>query len=433
MTTSGKIRTLREIQDKIDRGDVVVVTAHELCNRVRRGEIIGLKDVDVVTAATCAVMSGTYAVLSFKVTEPDVFVKADKVWINGVPAQVGPCPNERIGLLDVIVLGTSRSREDTAYGGGHLFRDLVEGKTVQVDIITETGQCLSATTSIREIPLAMLYATRNAFKNYVAFVNPGTESIISIFHSQEFQGDLRELTFCGCGELNPLEKDPDLRTIGLGTRVMINGAQGYVSGPGTRSTRGKPNLAGFADMHRMHPGYMGGFMTSQGPDVINTWAVAIPVLDGDILKQVLKTDQEIRLKVVDVRNRVPIYEITYGDVWQEGGNAVLFDISRCLKCDLCMVAAICPVKAVVSEPGQMAEFDSARCFNCGLCVSRCKGNAFEAVLGVTGHPSGTKKIPVAMRQSNRVAAMTAAQELKEAILSGQFVMNEPTEKIVFKD
>jgi len=112
-------RTLEEIQKKIDQGDVVVLTAEEICNRKRKGDPIDFENVDVVTAATSAIMSGTYAVLSFKVSEPDVFVKAKQVWINGVPAQPGPCPNERIGLLDLIILGTSASKNNRRNHRGH--------------------------------------------------------------------------------------------------------------------------------------------------------------------------------------------------------------------------------------------------------------------------------------------------------------------------
>jgi len=426
-------RTLEDIQKKIDQGDVVVLTADELCNRVRRGDTIDFLEVDVVTAATSAIMSGTYAVLSFKVTEPDVFVKANQVWINGVPAHPGPCPNERIGLLDLIVLGTSASKNDPNYGGGHLFRELMEGNEVSVEVETNDGTVFTTTTTIKKIPLAMLHATRNAFRNYVAFVNPGSESIDSIFHAESFQGDLKELTFCGCGELNPLEKDPDMKTIGVGSRVLINGAQGYVTGPGTRSSKDKPNLAGFADMHGMDPAYMGGFNTANGPDIITTWAVAIPVLDADILRNVLKTDDQIPLNVVDVRNRVPIYEITYGDVWKPGDCAVTFSIEKCLRCEICLVAATCPVGAVTSDSGKSALFDSQRCFNCGLCVSKCEGSAFLADLGNVPYADENKTIPISLRNSNRPNAIKAARQLKEKILDRSFTLNSPVERISFKD
>ncbi|MBU0969852.1 MAG: methanogenesis marker 16 metalloprotein, partial [Proteobacteria bacterium] len=213
MTKTNTQRTLSQIQEKIDRGDVVILTAQEICDRVRKGETFELRDIDVVTTATSALMSGTYAVLSFKVAPPDTFTKAKNVWINRVPAQVGPCPNERIGILDLIVLGTARSVDDPGYGAGHLFKDLVLGEQVRVDIETDEGKTFTTFTTLKQIPHAMLHATRNAFKNYLAFVNPGKSAVSTIFHSEMMKGDYEEMTFCGCGELNPLENDPELKTI----------------------------------------------------------------------------------------------------------------------------------------------------------------------------------------------------------------------------
>lgn len=426
-------KTLAEIQEKIDRGDVVVMTASEVCDWVRRGKTVSLQDVDVVTSATCAVMSGTYAVLSFKVAEPDTFIRARKVWLNGVPAQVGPCPNERIGILDLIVIGTAESKTNPNYGGGHLFRELVECKPIAVEIETIDGKRLSATTTIKDIPLAMLYATRNAFKNYLAFVNPGDDGLKSIFHTDDFKGNLSELTFCGCGEINPLENDPGLETIGIGSKVLFNGAEGFVSGPGTRSSPEKPNLAGFADLHKMNPKYLGGFITGMGPDLVNTWAVPIPVLNREILENILRTDDDIKLKVVDVRNRIPLYEITYGDVWNDTDQSVRYDAQKCLRCDICQVEQTCPVGAVTYEPTRPAVHDKSICFNCGTCVSRCDGEAFIAELGtvICKDEAGKKSIPVALRQSNRAMAREAAMELKEKILDKRFTLTAPVSKITF--
>ncbi|MCK5162484.1 MAG: methanogenesis marker 16 metalloprotein [Desulfobacula sp.] len=431
MTESSTHRTFSDIQTKIDRGDVVILTAQEICDRVRNGETFDLHDIDVVTTATSALMSGTYAVLSFKVAQPDTFTKAAKVWINNVPAQVGPCPNERIGILDLIVLGTQVSTIDPDYGAGDLFRDLILGSRVLVEIETDDGQHLSSFTTLKQIPHAMLHASRNAFKNYLAFVNPGKTAVSTIFHSQEMKGNYEEMTFCGCGEINPLENDPELKTIGVGTKVLINGAQGFVTGAGTRSSADNPNLTGIADMHQMNPQFLGGFTTGHGPDIITTWAVAIPVLDKEMLNHILKTDEQIPLKVVDVRNRKPIFEITYGDVWNKTDHGIEFDKKICLKCDVCRVESICPVKAVHWDLETGLKFDRSRCFNCGLCVSRCKGGTFFAHLGSIELEGIDHKVPVTLRQSDRVAALKAAKDLKKQIQKGQFKMTEPVGKITF--
>ncbi|MHA1607417.1 MAG: homocysteine biosynthesis protein [Candidatus Freyarchaeota archaeon] len=55
----------------------------------------------------------------------------------------------------------------------------------------------------------------------------------TIFSVTGLRGPLVKATVSGSGEVNPLENDPLLRTIGVGARVLINGAIGYVVGEGT--------------------------------------------------------------------------------------------------------------------------------------------------------------------------------------------------------
>ncbi|AKB77871.1 Ferredoxin oxidoreductase [Methanosarcina horonobensis HB-1 = JCM 15518] len=427
-------RTIPEIQAKIDAGDAVVLTAEEIAARISAGDEIGLEDIDVVTTATRGIMSGTYAVLSFKVSEPDSFIKASEVLLNGVPAVVGPCPNERLGVLDLIVLGTAHSISDHHYGGGHLFRDLVEGKNIKVDVTTSEGDRFSVETNLSKIPFARLHATRHAFKNYRAFVNPGKEPVETIFHALPFEGEFKEMTFCGCGELNPIENDPKLETIGIGTRVLINGAEGFVTGQGTRSAPDNPNLTGFADLHDMVPEYMGGFITSAGPEIINTWAVPIPVLNKGMLENIFKLDSQIPLKLVDISGRIPLCEITYGDVWNNADLNVKYEPENCINCEVCCVAEACPMGAI-SKGENGAEHKPELCFNCGLCISRCRGEAFSANLGTVSCGVGgcLRDVKVTLRQSDRARAVKAAQELKEQILTGKFRLTEQVEKIIWRE
>lgn len=431
---TGMCRTIPEIQDKIDAGDAVVLTATEISARVRAGEEISFEDVDVVTTATRGIMSGTYAVFSFRVSEPDSFVKASEVLLNSVPAVVGPCPNERLGILDLIILGTAHSKFDPRYGGGHLFRELVEGKPVKVDVTTSEGSRFFVETQLSDIPYAKLHATRHAFKNYRAFVNPGEEPIKTIFHALPFEGEFKEMTFCGCGELNPIENDPKLETIGIGTRVLLNGADGFVTGVGTRSAPDNPNLTGFADMHDMTPEYMGGFKTSAGPEIINTWAVPIPILHEGMLENILKLDKEIPLKLVDLAGRIPLCEISYGDVWDNVDLNVKYEPGKCLNCRDCRVIEACPMGAV-SQGETGAVHSPEFCFNCGLCISRCRGEAFNANLGSVRCTTGgcLRNIKVTLRQSDRARAILAAKELKEKILTGRFRLTEPVEKISWRE
>jgi len=72
------IKSIEEINEKIKRGKAVILTAKELCDIIRRGEKVSASDVDVVTAATCGVMSGTMAIFSFEIAERGSFTRAKK-------------------------------------------------------------------------------------------------------------------------------------------------------------------------------------------------------------------------------------------------------------------------------------------------------------------------------------------------------------------
>ena len=296
-----------------------MLTAQEVCDRVTNGDELALKDVDVVTTATRAIMSGTYAVLSFPIAEAGSFVRAEQARINGVPASIGPCPNERLGIVDLMIYGTAHSKDRSDYGGGHLFRELVEGKEVQVEVETSEGDSLTKALCLDDIPYAQILSTRNAFKNYVAFVNPRNAPLQTIFSALEFPPNLICATVSGCGQINPIKNDPKLETIGIGTRILLNGAEGFVIGTGTRSMASRPNLLGLADMHQMSPKYMGGFVTSAGPECIGTWAVPVPVLNESILENILLQDRDIALTIMDVNIRQKIGKTTYEDVWGLNG------------------------------------------------------------------------------------------------------------------
>jgi putative methanogenesis marker 16 metalloprotein len=420
-----------DILKKVIQGEAVVITAKEVAELVLSGESSRLSEVDVVTTATRAVMSGTYAVLSFPVAKPASFLRAKRVWINGIAAQVGPCPNENLGILDLIVLGTAHSQDRQNYGGGHLFRDLVERKKVHVDVETDDGRRLQAEIGLDEMPYARLFASRHAFKNYSAFVNAGAEPLGTIFHSRDFAPHCREATFSGCGQINPLKNDPLLESIGMGTRILLNGAQGFVLGTGTRSSKERPNLSGFADMHEMVPELMGGFATSAGPECICSWAVAIPVISKTILEEIARPDRGIALPVNDVNSRTVIGQADYGDVWTDVDLEVEFEPENCSGCTPCLVEEACPMRAVKSKGGKVRR-NEALCFHCGLCTSVCPSAVFSCCLGAVRlkrDGAAVRSIPVVLRQSDRLRAERLAVDLKSRIINGSFCMAEPVERI----
>ncbi len=421
-------RTIKDIQDKLASGEAVVMTASELCDKIRAGENVTFDDVHVVTASTCGLMSGTYAVLSFKFCGPNKFKRAKRVWLNGVEANPGPCPNERIGILDLIVQGTNHSTSIPHYGGGHLFADIIAHNRIHVLVETDEGEKMEGSTDIDQMQHAVLHGTRHAFRNYVGFVNPSPTPVSTIFCSEPFPPNLEGATACGCGELNPIQKDPGFETIGVGTRFLLNGSEGYITGSGTRSSEARMNMTAYADMKKMDPNLMGGFKTSSGPEVIQTWAVPIPVLNQKVMETLKVLDEKVPLTITDVKGRIPIGETTYADLWQGTAKGIGFDQKACLSylhnCKDCPPAQLCPTEAfTLARDG----IDPVKCFHCGLCKATCYGDCFSGELGKVTFDG--KEVPIVQRLSDRVKAEKAAKDLKAKLMDGSFRLSEPVDLI----
>jgi len=408
------MKTVDEINRRIKRGEAVVMTAGEF---KREAGKLSPEEVDVVTCATCALMSGTAALLSVPVAKRGEFKRARRVWINGIPAFPGPCPNERLGLVEAVIFGSSPSSQDPRYGGGHLFRDLVEGKEVEVVVETGGGK-VEREVSLGEMEHARLFTTRSSFRNYFAFVSRSGGRVKSIFSVLGLRGPLLEASVSGCGELNPLQNDPELLTIGVGTRILLNGAPGYVLGRGTRFSRERPNLSAMAGMGEMIPRFMGGFLTSAGPECITSLAVPVPVLNRKIFEGLKVLDHQIELPIADVRDRVPFASSDYGRVWKGTDLGMKYLPGRCRKHRLCPVERNCPTGAFRRERG----IDEERCFGCGVCVGLCP-SSFQGRLGTL--PLEGREVPVTLRQSCRRKAEELAEVLRDRILEGRFLLSEP--------
>ena len=144
-------RTISQINEKIEKGEANIYTAEEFKKLIKKGETPSFEEVDVVTTGTCGVMSGTAAILNFIVSKPGEFIRAREVYLNGVPAYAGPCPNEWLGSVDVILHGTAHSIHDENYGGGFLLKDILEGREVDVVVESVDGKTINNTITIDDI------------------------------------------------------------------------------------------------------------------------------------------------------------------------------------------------------------------------------------------------------------------------------------------
>jgi L-aspartate semialdehyde sulfurtransferase len=81
-------KTYEEINDKIKKGQAVVVTAEEMVGIVAsEGAKKAAKTVDVVTTGTFGPMCSSGAFLNFGHTKPRM--RMSRVWLNEVPAYGG--------------------------------------------------------------------------------------------------------------------------------------------------------------------------------------------------------------------------------------------------------------------------------------------------------------------------------------------------------
>ncbi|MEJ2250798.1 MAG: methanogenesis marker 16 metalloprotein [Candidatus Lokiarchaeota archaeon] len=421
-----KKRTISEINTKIEKGTAKILTVQEFIDKIKDGEKIGFEDVDVITTATKALMSGISGIFSFRLSPPKRVRKFQEVTLNGIKGFPGPCPNEYLGIIDLIIYGTEQSNTIENYSGGKLFRDLVEGSSIEVKAKSVEGVIIEKELTLDDMQFARMMGTRQAIRNYFAMVNPSKKIVNTIFSVLPFEPEWQQITFSGCGAMNPFQNDPYLIALGVGMPIMVNGAKGYLIGPGTRNDRQKPNMMTITDFKEMIPEFMGAFKTSYGLEPICSIAVPIPVLNQKIFEGISKSDYDVPLTILNVLGRNKIGDITYGDVW-DNNFLVKFNPEKCTDCKDCPVTGNCPTNAFDLHMG----IDRKKCFNCGTCFILCLKDAFKADLKKIKLED--KEIPVVLRQSDRHGAIKLAKMLKSKILAGEFPLKEPTGKLEFAE
>ncbi|HJM51353.1 MAG TPA: methanogenesis marker 16 metalloprotein [Alphaproteobacteria bacterium] len=430
---SSQTKTIAEINAKLRRGDAVVMTASEFKKEVRNGYKFKVSDVDVVTTATRAIMSGTSAMLVIPVAAAGAFARAQRMWLNGVPCFPGSHPAEGTGKVDTVIFGTEESVDYPGrYGGGHLLRDIVEGREIEVECLTTDDRTILTSFTIEDLDFARLYNFRNDYQNYTAFANVNDhpsyrQNPKSIFACRPMPR-LKGMTASGSGELNPLENDRRAKVLKAGMKILVNKVPGTLIGYGTRSTPGMRAISLAADMFGMDPEFMGGFKTSFGVEVTNGIAVPFPITDAEVIADLSWClDENIALKIADIGDRIPLVNATYADLWQGAPLEVEFLAERCIHCAFqCPAEYYCPMGAI---SWRQKEIDQSLCVACGACTANCLGGAFtgkgQVPQGSIGDiPAFGRRIPVLFRQSNRRRAQILTEYLKELMDEGAFLLND---------
>lgn len=316
-------KTIKEINEKIKKGEAVIVRADEVPEIVDKiGYTKAAEKVDVVTTGTFGPMCSSGVFINFGHSKPKI--KASRAWLNDVEAYAG------LAAVDIYLGATQIPDNDPAnkihpgtfsYGGGHIIEDLVRGKDVKLRAISYGTDCypskqLNTLINIKDLNEVTLFNPRNCYQNYNVAINLSDKIIYT--YMGILQPNLGNANYCSAGELSPLLNDPYYKTIGIGTRIFLGGGIGYVAWNGTqhnptgkRNTNGVPlapagTLALIGDAKKMSGEWLkGASMTGYGVSLAVGIGIPIPIISEEIIKYTSVRDKDIYTQIVDYSNDYP--------------------------------------------------------------------------------------------------------------------------------
>jgi L-aspartate semialdehyde sulfurtransferase len=311
------MKTFDQINDKISNKQAVVWTVDEVKAQVGELGVEKIAElVDVITTGSFEPMESSGAILNLGHTDPPIKIRS--CTLDGVPAYAG------FGAVD-LYLGATQLVDYTSEigdvddrkerGGAHVIADLIAGKSVNLKAIGQGTDCYPRTafdTTITKdtINQFYLYNPRNLYQNFIVGVNGGDRQLYT--YLGPLQPQLGNAVYSNAGAISPLLNDPDLDIIGIGTRIWLGGAVGYVAWEGTqhfplqrRAENRTPvgpaaTLALVGDAKEMDPQWVRGcYLKNYGPSLMLGVGVPIPVLNADIVAKCAVQDREIFAPVVD--------------------------------------------------------------------------------------------------------------------------------------
>jgi len=333
-------KRIAEINEKIKKGQAVVVTAEEIIDITKKkGVAQAAKEVDVVTTGTFSPMCGSGAYINAGHTKPRIKLGGGKVYLNDVPAYTG------LAAVDIFLGAAALPDDDPKnriypgefrYGGGHVIEELVAGKDVRLEATAYGTDCyprrkLETLINLKDVNEAVLFNMRNAYQNYGVAVNLSDRTLYT--YMGVLKPRLGNANFSTAGQLSPLLNDPYYKTIGIGTRIFLGGGVGYVAWQGTqhnpnalRGDNGVPRrpagtLAVIGDLKQMKPQWLVGCsFLGYGCTLTVGIGVAIPILSEETLGYTSVTDSQIFAPVIDYSVAYPerqpdiLAEVSYAEL-----------------------------------------------------------------------------------------------------------------------
>lgn len=320
------VKTYADINKKIKEGKAVVVTAEEVIDIVaKEGAKKAAERIDVVTTGTFGPMCSSGAYFNIGHSKPKIKLGGGKVTLNDVVAYAG------FAAMDIYIGATALAEDDPKnkvfpgefkYGGGHVIEDLVAGKDVRLVASAYGTDCyprkrLETLINIKDLNEAVLFNPRNCYQNYNVAVSLNKEKTIYTYMGV-LKPDLGSANYCSAGQLSPLLNDPYYKTIGIGTKIFLGGGVGYIIWQGTQhnpSVKRKPNgvpqtpagaIAVIGDLKGMKPEWLvGTSFEGYGATLTVGLGIPIPILNEEIIKYTAVKDEEIYTQIVDYSHDYP--------------------------------------------------------------------------------------------------------------------------------
>lgn len=334
------MRTVSEINEKIRKGQAVVVTAEEVIGIVQeKGIERAAREIDVVTTGTFGPMCSSGAYFNLGHSAPRIKIGGGRATLNDVPVYTG------LAAVDIFLGATAIPDDDPRnktypghfnYGGGHVIEDLVAGKDVKLVATAYGTDCyprkkIETWIKLAEMNEATLLNIRNGYQNYNVAVNLSDKPIYT--YMGILKPNLGNANFCSAGQLSPLLNDPLYKTIGIGTRIFLGGGSGYVIWHGTQHNpnvlrgengvpkRGAGTLAVIGDLKQMKSEWLRGTsMLGYGCTLTVGLGVPIPILSEEILQYTAVRDDQIFAPIVDYSEAYPqrkpdvLGEVSYAEL-----------------------------------------------------------------------------------------------------------------------
>jgi len=320
-------KSYEEINEKIRAGKAVVLSAEEVAAMGRQtsaAEVV--KKVDVVTTATFGPMCSSGMFINVGHANPPI--RMEKATLNGVPVFTG------IAAVDLYLGATENHPENPAYGGAHLIEELIAGKDLELVAHAKGTDCyprkdIHTTINRENINEMIMFNPRNAYQNYPVAVNTSRKTLYTYMGS--LLPRLGNANFSTSGELSPLLNDPEMRCIGLGTRIFLGGTQGYVGWHGTqfrsnaeRNEHGIPvsnaaTLSVVGDGKAMDPRYIkAAYYQNYGVSLFVGIGIPLPVLDEDMAQRLMIRNEQITTRILDYSDpdHPELGRVSYGQLME---------------------------------------------------------------------------------------------------------------------